>query len=247
MNYQGFQSFLLLIIIVTCTSAEHTLVGHWTFEEGEEYKDLTGNFDDIVLHGASPIVLDGSLDLDIHEWAIALNYQGQTIGEKTLVSWVSVDNLEVQHGAALSIDKQSYDGYDAIVFGEQKPYHWIAGSSNFFRTITDLDPGFDGTKANETIQLAISYENNGGSPRIRLYKDGEIFGDYTKGPFETWSAGDAEAIWGYRHTDSAHNPPVAHGSLDAHIIESRIYANVLTDVDLKRLTPKSENYYYPNY
>jgi len=46
-----------------------TLVGHWTFEKGVELEDLTGNFADIQLMGAT--IEDGQLDVDLGKWAIA--------------------------------------------------------------------------------------------------------------------------------------------------------------------------------
>ena len=205
------------------------LVGHWTFENGQGLKDLTGNFADVQLRGAG--CDNGKLDLGAGKWAVAGDYKGPTITEKTLVSWVSIDSFNVQRGSVLTIDKVSVDEFDAIVLGERIRNHWMAGSS-YFRRTTDPKPGFKETVVNKLIQLAISYENDNGKAHIRLYRDGVMFGEYTRGYIASWPRGDAEVFWGVRHGNAKHGGP---DSMDAHIEESRIYASVLTSEELKKL------------
>ena len=50
---------------------------------------------------------------------------------KTLVSWVTLDNLTQRGGSALTI--QSGDRFDAIVLGEKVRGRWMAGSDYFRR------------------------------------------------------------------------------------------------------------------
>ena len=227
--------FLLSVVVCISADVQRTLVGHWTFENGEEQKDLTGNFADIVLQGAE--INNGQLDLGVSKWAVAGEYTGPTISEKTLVSWVSIDSLAVQRGSVLTIDKVSIDQFDAIVLGERITSHWMAGSS-FFRRTTDPNPGFEETNENVMIQIAISYENNNGNAHIRLYRNGDMFGDYTKGPLVSWPKGDAEVFWGIRQGNANNGGP---DNIDAHIEESRIYAKVLTSEELKELRPMTES------
>ena len=62
------------------------LVGHWTFEKGEELTDLTGNWPDIELKGAK--IVNGALDVDSGKWAITVgDYKGPPIKEKTLFEY----------------------------------------------------------------------------------------------------------------------------------------------------------------
>ena len=197
-------------------------------------KDLAGNFDDVNLKGAQ--IENGQLDLGVGKWAVASSYKGPTIYEKTLVSWVSIDSLSVQRGSVLTLDKVSADQFDAIVLGERIRNYWMAGSSYFHRTL-DPKPGFKEVETNVLIQLAISYENSNGNARVRLYRNGDMFGDYVKGPFVSWPAGDAEVFWGIRHGTATQGGP---DNMDAHIEESRIYAGVLTGDDLKKLAPKGK-------
>ena len=223
--------FLLSVTVSVFANIDIPLVGHWTFENGQKLKDLTGHFGDVMLRGAT--IDDGRLDVGVRRWAVAGDYKGPTIIEKTLVSWLSIDNLSVQRGSVLTIDKVSVDEFDAIVLGERMRDHWMAGSS-YFRRTEDPKPGFKEITTNTFIQLAISYENYNGKARIRLYRNGVMFGDYTKGNIASWPRGDAEIFWGVRHGNAKHGGP---DSMDAHIEESRIYAGVLTGEQLKQLYP----------
>ncbi len=207
-----------------------TLVGHWTFEKGVELEDLTGNFVDVTLMGAE--IADGKLNVDPGKWAIASGYDGPDIEEKTLVSWVIMDDLDVQEGSILTIDRLSDPTFDAIVFGERQHHRWMAGSGWFHRTM-DPDPGFEEKKTGELIMMAISYENDNDIARVRIYRNGDKIGDYTHGQFVTFANNDAEAIWGKRHGGVGGGP----GDLDVHIEDSRIYAAVLNQAEIRKLIP----------
>ena len=223
--------FLLSVMVSVTADIDIPLVGHWTFENGQKLKDLTGHFGDVMLRGAT--IDNGHLDVGVRWWAVAGDYKGPTITEKTLVSWLSIDNLSVQRGSVLTIDKVSVDEFDAIVLGEYKRNYWMAGSS-FGRRSKDVKPGFKEKTTNTLIQLAISYENYNGKAHVRLYRNGIMFGDYTKGNIASWPKGDAEIFWGVRHGNARSGGPE---NMDAHIEESRIYAGVLTGEQLKRLNP----------
>ena len=131
------------------------LVGHWTFEKGEELKDLTGNFPDIKLMGAE--IVKGALDVDAGKWAITVgDYKGPDIKEKTLMSWFSFQNNAVIKGSILCIDKISGDHFDSIVYAERQPNQWMAGSS-FFRRTDDFKPGHKDTTKGEKFMRRNCY------------------------------------------------------------------------------------------
>ena len=227
-------SVLLILGLSTAVLAqgqqEEHLVGWWTFEDGVELEDLMGNFADITLMGAK--VDDGKLDVSTGEWAIALEYAGPDIANKTLVSWAILEDLDVQMGSILTINRLSDPTFDGIVFGERQPQTWMAGSGWFHRT-QDFDPGFAEKDTGELIYMAISYEEDG-EARVIGYHNGELIGDYTLGQFEPFLQGDTAAIWGKRH-DPAGGP----GDLDALIEDSRIYDTVLTHDEIKELEPNT--------
>ena len=73
------------------------LLGWWLFDSE---KDEIGNWDDIDLHGAE--LKDGQLIVATGKWAHALEYTGPDIEEKTLMTWVALDNLAATKGSALT-------------------------------------------------------------------------------------------------------------------------------------------------
>ena len=205
------------------------LIGHWTFEKGDELKDLTGHFSDIELKGAE--VKDGKLHIGNNKWALTTGYKGADIGpDKTLVAWLYLDDLNVRHGAPLAVNKSSSDTFDAIVYAEKHEKHWMAGSSHFRRT-QDAPHGSAEKETGKLIQLAISYEDDGGNAKIMIYRNGERIGDYTKGPIKTWVEDDVEALFGPR----AFINGTAHGWVVARVEDARIYNAVLSEKEINNL------------
>ena len=210
---------------------EDKLIGHWTFEKGVELKELSGHFKKIKLEGA--IVKDGQLHLGSAKWALATYEKGPDIGpDKTMVVWIYMDDLKVIRGAPLAVNKSSGDTFDAIVYAERQANQWMAGSSHFRRT-EDAKPGFqENSKGKDLIQLAISYQDDGGDAHIKIYRKGDKIGDYTKGPIRSWVKGDMEALFGPRALIGG----TAHGWVVCRVEDARIYNAVLTQKELKGLT-----------
>jgi hypothetical protein len=202
------------------------LVGDWEFDD---LSDSTGNFDDITLKGAA--LDNGALDVDSGKWAYAGGYTGPDIGEKTLVSWVSLDDLNVRAGSAITIDRISSDHFDGIIYAERQERRWMAGSSGFQRT-DDAVPGYEETEVGELHSIAISYADDGGTTHVSLYRNGDPIGDYTKGGLSSWQADDAEVFFGLRHGSEAGGGP---GNLDAHIERARIYNGVLAEAEIREV------------
>lgn len=208
---------------------EDNLLGWWLFDSE---KDEIGNWDDIDLHGAE--LKDGQLVVEIGKWAHALEYSGPDIEEKTLMTWVALDNLAALKGSALTLDKATEDQFNAIVYAERQPNQWMSGSSWFHRT-EDFPDAHNEKKEGEMVYLAFTYEDKGGTYKITGYRNGESLGSYEKGEIKTWPTGDAEIIWGKRHTNGLGGP----GELEAHIEESRIYSVALTEDEVKGMEPES--------
>jgi hypothetical protein len=88
------------------------------------------------------------------------------------------------------------DLFDAIVFGEQAPRHWLAGSNFLHRT-----KAFGGTEEQEAneqwVHVALTYADDG---TIRAYRQGQPYGESYRsdGPV-TFEAGKAQILFGNRH------------------------------------------------
>ncbi len=141
-----------------------------------------------------------------------------------------MDDLNVENGATIAVNKSSSDTFDAIVYAEKHAKHWMAGSS-FFRRTQDAPHGKPETETGKLIQLAISYEDVNNEAKIMIYRNGEIIGDYTKGPIKTWTEGDVEALFGPRALIAG----TAHGWIVARVEDARIYNAVLSEDEINSL------------
>jgi hypothetical protein len=211
-------------------AAEDFLVGQWTFNEGDELTDLTGNWGEIELNGAE--VFDGHLDLSPGKFAVAVDYTGPTIGEKTLVAWVRMESFDVRSGGPLAISHPTKDQFDAICWAERQADRWMAGSTGWWRTMDVME--FDEDLMDpDVIQLAITYADSDGDGTldVSIYRNGELLGSYSKGSLPEWVAGEAQAIFGPR-TYTNQNPG---GAIDALVDEARIYNTALTQDQINEL------------
>jgi hypothetical protein len=203
------------------------LLGQWTFEPGSELNDATGRWGKLRLFGNASIS-NGQLHLHgsgttASGWAHAPGYSGGTIREKTLVSWVALDNLAVRAGSAMTIDNISGDNFDAIVYAERVAYRWMAGSSYFRRTqdvVTQNE-----SSVGEVLQMAVSYRDLGnGNVEVTICRDGVQIGKYNSANMAQWTGGNAEILFGKRHTSGNYQP----GAIEGRIEEARIYGGAMT-------------------
>ena len=87
--------------------------------------------------------------------------------DKTLVSWVQLEDESVRAGSILTL--QNGSEFDGIVFGELMEGKWMAGSDNWKRTEKNQVkyPGND-PEAGSLAQIAIVYQKN----LISIFRDG---------------------------------------------------------------------------
>ncbi|MCA9681412.1 MAG: hypothetical protein KC457_04385, partial [Myxococcales bacterium] len=207
------------------------LLGQWTFETteepGSELFDSTGRWGQLYLMGNATI---SNGQLHVHGsgttssgWAYAPGYSGDLIREKTLVSWVALDNLNVRAGSAMTIDNISGDNFDAINYAEYQAYRWVPGSTLAKRSRNVMTQ--NETAIGQVVQMAISYRDLGqGNVEITLCRDGVQLGQYKSGSMAQWTGANAEVIFGKRHTDGNYQP----GALEGRIEEARIYGGAMT-------------------
>jgi hypothetical protein len=217
----------------TCASA--AMIGQWTFDGPNVLADSQGNFGDLQLMG-NATVSGGKLDVNgiggiATGWARTTGYTGPTITDKTLMVWMELQNFsnQVSQGSAMTIDRVMSDHFDGIIYGEQTPDKWMNGSSFWSRTQA-FSPGYTETTLNNLIQLAISYDHiGGGQMSVTGYRNGVVMGSYVTSNASSWSAGDAEVLFGIRHTGGLSGP----GALDALISEARLYDTALTQAEIQ--------------
>ncbi len=140
----------------------------WTFDNGpeDEAGSLHGQLMGTARIEAGALVLDGKSG-----WFRTPGLK-KLLGAKTFEAWVSTEDLDQRGGGVISL--QSDDGaiFDAIVFGEQEPRRWMAGSDGFVRTSS-----FRGTEETDLnarpVHVAIVWDKDG---IVTAYRDGMPYG-----------------------------------------------------------------------
>ncbi len=194
-------------------------IAHWSFDEdlNDELGKLHG-----VGHGAARIeggalvVRDGGF--------VTTAPLKHALSAKTLEAWVRLDSLQQRGGGVMTIQTQDGAVFDSIVFGEQSPGHWLAGSDHFRRT--QPFQGIADSEADDRfVHIAIVYHGDG---RIVGYRDGVPYGSpySSHGPnrFEP----DASIVsFGIRHL-----PAGGNRLLSARIDQARLYDRALSDTEI---------------
>jgi hypothetical protein len=115
--------------------------------------------------------------------------------------------------------------FDAIVFGEQSPREWLAGSNNFQRT-QPFGGSQEADAATRAVQIAIAYHPDG---TVAAYRDGQPYGQPYKsnGPHE-FRAGEAIVGFGVRHL-----PAGGNRMLSGRILRAQLYDRALSAAEIQ--------------
>ncbi|MHC4880425.1 MAG: DUF1553 domain-containing protein [Planctomycetota bacterium] len=191
-----------------------TPYARWSFDG--DARDSVGSHHGQLLDGA--VIRDGRLVLDGRASSMRTSALDRDIREKTLEAWVSLANFNQRGIGVIGLDTPGDQFFDSIVFGEQKPKHWMAGSDFFRRT---QEPGGieETTPPDQLIHMVIVYAKDNS---ITLYRNGRLYGKpYTKGTLQLFEKGKSRFLFGQRL--SGVNPPLA-----GEIEEARAYTRALT-------------------
>ena len=192
-------------------------IGRWEFET--DLRDLVGSAHGEPRSGAK--LENGTLVVNQQAHVITAPLK-QTLKAKTLEAWVQLDNLDQRGGGVITI--QTPDGviFDSIVFAEQNPRQWMAGSNGFARTQSFNAPQ-DQDTAGRAVHVAIAYHEDG---LIAGYRDGQPYGKPYKsnGPIE-FVAGKAVIGFGIRHLPAGGNRMLAGRILRAQLYDRALSAD----------------------
>jgi len=226
---------LAAVLVFASVAPGATLVGWWNFEMG--ISDQMGSFADGTLAGGAAIG-GGQLNLPSGgsgQYYRSGAYLGSVIGDKTLVSWVRLNNLDLpaDGGSVLTLEKNGGNQFDGIVYAERQAKRWMAGSDNWSRTQDVSGPGAidESLTAPDLIQMAIVYSGNS----IALYRNGAPYGNpYLVGATESFSQAETpDVIFGWRHTGGGGQ------SISVSIEDARVYSGALTQAEIQRLLPNT--------
>jgi beta-fructofuranosidase len=151
----------------------------------------------------------------------------KALGDKTLVVWVALADLEQQGGSALTID-DGFGHFDGIVFGERMKRKWMAGSDSFNRTPED-QKSYPEEKAGPDafVQVAVTYSGT----TISIYHNGKPYTTYQISKPQVFGAGST-VVFGRRHLDMQ-----GKGFFKGKIQDARIYDHALTLTEIASLEP----------
>ncbi len=125
---------------------------------------------------------------------------------KTLEAWVKLDTLEQRGGGAMTVQTPDGNEFDAIVFGENEPKRWMAGSA-FFRRTQPLRGTDEDEAAKEFVHVALAYSADG---TITAFRNGKPHGTaYRAKGVAAFKAGGAVVAFGVRHEPAGGNKMLA--------------------------------------
>ena len=200
----------------------------WDFGKGTD--DQIGKLN-LSLHGGAKVE-NGALVLDGRAAFARSAPLTQPLRAKTLEAWVQLNNLSQRGGGVMTVQTRNGVLFDAIVFGEQQPGHWMAGSNNFKRT-----QSFNGPAEKETqpVQVAIVYKTDG---TLIGYRNGKPYGRSYKTSLQSFAAGSSEILFGLRHGTGAG----AGRMLSGKVLKARLYDRALNPADVLASTGGNPNY-----
>ncbi len=205
-------------------------IGHWEFD-GDLGDDI-GAANGSAFGGAR--LENDALVVDGRKAHMVTQPLKQTLREKTLEVWVQLDRLDQRGGGVMSVQTPNGVLFDSIVFGEQSPQQWLAGSNNFSRT-----QPFGGPKEQEALEgpvhLAIAYHSDG---RIVGYRNGQPYGAayQSEGPLE-FKAGQTVVSFGVRHL-----PASGNRMLKGRIFRAHLYDRALSDEEIAATSQLDAHY-----
>ncbi len=156
----------LLLTLIVAPAAQGTLIHQWTFNG--DANDQVGTAHGFLRNGAS--IVGDRLQLDgIDDFMRSAPLDGP-VDTRTLVSWVSLDNLTQESGSAITIENHvGADTFDGIVYGERISGQWMNGSNFFSRSVPNNGGAVETTTNPGEVMIAITYD---AANNITIYRDG---------------------------------------------------------------------------
>ena len=197
-----------------------TPIARWEFQQ--DLSDAIGSLDGTASGGAR--IDDGALVVNGGGYVVTSPLT-RPLKEKTLEAWMRLDHLEQRGGGVMTVQTSNGVVFDSIVFGEQNPRQWMAGSNSFARTEPFGGP-VESDATSRPVHVAIVYQPDG---MIIGYREGKPYGKpyRSNGPVE-FKAGQAIVSFGVRHL-----PATGNRMLSGRITKARLYDRALSAAEVE--------------
>ncbi len=168
---------------------------HWTFD-----KDINDTLSNLSCEPHGNVRIEnGALILDGTSY-VASSPLSIEVKERTLQVLLQLDSLQQRGGGAMTLQTLDGNTFDAIVFGEQDPQRWLAGSNNFQRTSSFKGPAEE-TAVLEPVLITTVWEEDG---TIRCYRNGLLYGTpYRLSERISYAKQASQILFGLRHGKTA--------------------------------------------
>lgn len=188
----------------------------WDFTQ--DLHDTIGNLD-ASLVGSAKQTSEG-LIVDGASFARTTSITKDVL-EKTLEVRVKLKTLQQAGGGVISLQSNDGNTFDAIVYSELEPAHWMAGSNGFQRTLS-FRAAAEQRADQEVVVITQVYQADG---TIIAYRNGQPYGNpIRKDGAVKYEAGKSHVIFGLRHgTDVGGNR-----MLSGTIVGGKLYGKALT-------------------
>lgn len=186
--------------------------------------DLRDQIGDLHGRAVGDIAFDkGALVLNGRQHVVTAKLK-TPLKAKTLSAWVQLNSLKQRGGAVMSVQTPGGGVFDAIVFGEQEPQRWMAGS-NFFRRTQPFGGPVEAEAGGGPVHVALVYREDG---TITAYRDGLQYGKpIRKAELQPFESNQSEILFGLRH-----DPPGPGKWLTGRIHQASLYSRALTSAEV---------------
>jgi hypothetical protein len=204
-------------------------IARWDFEE--DLQDSIGNLHGQAHEGAR--LEGGALIVDGRGWVFTKPL-GKGLRAKTLEARVILGGLNQKGGGVMTVQTLNGVTFDAIVYGEQRPQQWLAGSNNHRRT-QSFDGSVEREALNAPVHLMFVYETTG---TIRAYRDGKGYGKPYKTDLQSFNKGDTHVAFGIRHGTRGSGNRMLKGK----ILDAALYDRALTAEEAQAAASGESNF-----
>ncbi|WP_010582497.1 DUF1549 domain-containing protein [Schlesneria paludicola] len=191
-------------------------IAAWDFTQS--LRDQIGEMH-VKLMGAATQTTAG---LTVNESSFAKTTRlSKEIFEKTLEVRVQLNSLQQSGGGVITLQTLNGNTFDAVVYAEQKPLQWMAGSEGFARTVSFEGPA-EKHADNASVVLTQVYHADG---TIVCYRNGQHYGSpIHKNVAVKFHPSNSQILFGLRHGQE----PSDDRSLRGTIVAARLFNQALT-------------------